>query len=109
MRLAASVGLSVLREGRTLVLDWTPGDNAGTWPWFTAAGKALVAGACPRIPLGPLPGSWRRKTETIRDRGAAFDREDVAAGICCVAVPVQGSHGAPSASLSVVTRQPVVQ
>lgn len=87
----------MLREGRTLVLDWTPGDNAGalgrtldagTWPWVTAAGKVLVAGAYPRIPLGPLPGSWRRETETIGDRGAAFDREDGAAGICCAAVPV---------------------
>ncbi|MFF4897851.1 IclR family transcriptional regulator [Streptomyces sp. NPDC001068] len=108
----ASVGLGVLREGQTLVLDWTPGPNAGAlgrtldggvWPWFTAAGKVLVAGAYPRLPLGPMPGSWHREAEAIRQRGAAFDREDVAAGICCVAVPVHGPHGAPAAALSVVT------
>ncbi|MFG3019826.1 IclR family transcriptional regulator [Streptomyces sp. NPDC048254] len=108
----ASVGLNVLREGQTLVLDWTPGEHAGAlgrtldsgaWPWFTAAGKVLVAGVYPRLPLGPLPGSWRREAEAIRDLGVAFDREDVAAGVCCVAVPVRGPHGAPPASLSVVT------
>ncbi|MEU9152862.1 helix-turn-helix domain-containing protein [Streptomyces sp. NPDC048417] len=108
----ASVGLNVLREGQTLVLDWTPGENAGAfgrtldggaWPWFTAAGKVVVAGAYPRLPLGPLPGSWHREAEAIRDLGVAFDREDVAAGVCCVAVPVHGPNGAPPASLSVVT------
>ncbi|MEU2619367.1 IclR family transcriptional regulator C-terminal domain-containing protein [Streptomyces sp. NPDC007157] len=50
-----------------------------------------------------MPRSWRREAEVIRDRGAAFDREDVAAGVCCVAVPVRGPNGAPAASLSVVT------
>ncbi|WP_308311050.1 helix-turn-helix domain-containing protein [Streptomyces sp. GbtcB6] len=108
----ATVGLNVLREGQTLVLDWTPGETSGTlgrsldsgvWPWFTAAGKVLVAGAYPRLPLGPLPGSWHRQAEAIRDRGVAFDREEVTAGVCCVAVPVHGPNGAPLASLSVVT------
>ncbi|WP_406444375.1 IclR family transcriptional regulator [Streptomyces sp. NBC_00631] len=108
----ATVGLNVLREGQTLVLDWTPGDSAGVlgrpldagiWPWSTAAGKALVAGGRPRLPLGPLPGSWHRQAEAIRARGAAFDREEVTAGVCCVAVPVPGPNGAPLASLSVVT------
>ncbi|MGW7425621.1 IclR family transcriptional regulator domain-containing protein [Streptomyces sp. NPDC054813] len=46
----------------------------------------------------------RREAEVIRGRGVASDREDVAAGVlCCVAVPVRGPHGAPTASLSVVT------
>ncbi|MET9089240.1 helix-turn-helix domain-containing protein [Streptomyces sp. NPDC004237] len=108
----ATVGLNVLREGQTLVLDWTPGDaagalgrslDAGVWPWFTAAGKVLVAGADPRLPLDPLTGSWHRQAGTIRDRGVAFDREEVAAGVCCVAVPVHGPNGAVLASLSAVT------
>lgn len=108
----AVVGVNVLREGRTLVLDWTAcktGDaldlvpNGVVWPWFTAAGKVLVAGAHPGIPLGPLPASWRRESEAIRDRGVAFDREEVAAGACCVAVPLYGSSGVSLASLSVVT------
>ncbi|MEU6534801.1 helix-turn-helix domain-containing protein [Streptomyces sp. NPDC047000] len=108
----AAVALNVLREGQTLVLDWTPGETTGAparpldgggWPWFTAAGKVLVAGAGPRLPLGPLPGSWQRQAEAIRERGVAFDREEVAAGVCCVAVPVPGPDGVPLASLSVVT------
>ncbi|MGW2826949.1 IclR family transcriptional regulator [Streptomyces sp. NPDC001443] len=108
----ATVGLNVLREGQTLVLDWTPGERAGAlgrtldgavWPWFTAAGKVLVAGAYPRLPLGPLPTSWHREAQEIRDRGVAFDREEVTAGVCCVAVPVHGPNGAQLASLSVVT------
>lgn len=74
----AVVGLSVLREGQTLVLDWTacetdevfgPLLNDMAWPWFTAAGKVLVAGASPQLPLGPLPASWHREAAAIRDRG----------------------------------------
>jgi len=108
----AVVGVNVLREGRTLVLDWTSREtdeapdllpDGVVWPWFTAAGKVLVAGAPPRLPLGPLPASWRRESEVIRDRGVAFDREEVAAGACCVAVPLYGPSGVPLASLSVVT------
>lgn len=108
----ATVGLNVLREGQTLVLDWTPGESAGAmgrladgaaFPWFTAAGKVLVAGAHPRTPKGPLPAAWRRESEAIRERGVAFDREGVAPGVCCVAVPVHGPNGTPLASLSVVT------
>ncbi|MEU9450360.1 helix-turn-helix domain-containing protein [Streptomyces sp. NPDC048277] len=108
----ATVGLNVLREGQTLILDQTSGDGSGTagrlpdgvsWPWFTAAGKVLVAGAHPRLPLGPLPVAWRREADVIRDRGVAFDREEVAAGVCCVAVPVRGPNGVPLASLSLVT------
>ncbi|WP_343243044.1 helix-turn-helix domain-containing protein [Streptomyces sp. SID12501] len=108
----ARVGVNVLREGRTLILDWTAGatDEAldplrdgVVWPWFTAAGKVLVAGAHPQLPLGPLPASWRRESAAIRDRGVAFDREELVAGACCVAVPLYGPGRVPLASLSVVT------
>ncbi|MGI5457073.1 IclR family transcriptional regulator [Streptomyces sp. CA-249302] len=117
-RLAAAtgmtVGLNVLWQGQTLVLDWTPGragfvgsqDGEGTWPWYTAAGKVLVAGAESGLPLGPLSSAWRREAEAIRETGAAFDREGVLAGVCCVAVPLYGAGGAsrtPVAALSVLT------
>ena len=36
-------------------------------------------------------------------RGVAFDREDVARGICCVAVPVRGADGEPVAALAAIT------
>ncbi|MDX3457911.1 helix-turn-helix domain-containing protein [Streptomyces sp. ME02-8801-2C] len=107
-----SVGVNVLREGRTLVLDWTacetddaldPQPDGTVWPWFTAAGKVLVAGAHPRLPLGELPSSWRRECAAIHDRGVAFDREEVVPGVCCVAVPLYGPGGVLIASLSVVT------
>ncbi|MGW2523227.1 IclR family transcriptional regulator [Streptomyces sp. NPDC001617] len=117
-RLAAAtgmaVGLNVLWQGHTLVLDWTPGsaasggppDGEATWPWYTAAGKVLVAGADSGLPLDPLPGPWQREAAAIRDLGAAFDREEVLAGVCCVAVPLYGAGGAshaPVAALSVLT------
>ncbi|MEU3465801.1 IclR family transcriptional regulator [Streptomyces sp. NPDC006733] len=114
-RLAAAtgttVGISVLCNGETLVVLWAPGgDRAlppprrGTpLPWFTAAGKVLVAGAHPALPLDPLPAAWRREAELIRDRGVAFDREQVTAGVCCVAVPLYSTGGVPVASLCVLT------
>ncbi|MDX2547445.1 IclR family transcriptional regulator [Streptomyces sp. WI04-05B] len=108
----AGVGVNVLSEGRTLVLDWTvcetdealdPLLDGAVWPWSTAAGKVLVAGARSRLPLGPMPASWRRESAAIRDRGVAFDREELVAGACCAAVPLYGPGGALLASLSVVT------
>lgn len=97
----ATVALGVLREGRTLVLNWTPGDPGAptplgdqiSWPWYTAAGKVLVAGMPPDFPLGSVPASWRREAADIRDRGAAFEREELIEGVSCVAVPVFGGQG----------------
>ncbi|MCM2423676.1 helix-turn-helix domain-containing protein [Streptomyces sp. RKAG293] len=107
----ATVGISALREGRTLVLDWTPGEDtalppprSGTvWPWFTAAGKVLVAGADRALPLDRLPASWPREAAAIRARGAAFDREEVVPGVCCVAVPLYAADDVPVAALCVLT------
>ncbi|MDJ0346184.1 IclR family transcriptional regulator [Streptomyces sp. H10-C2] len=106
-----TVGISVLWEGQTLVLNWAPGEandvlgslqNGVTWPWFTAAGKVLVAAAHPALPLGPMPGSWRQESAEIRERGVAFDREEVVEGVCCVAAPLYGASGTPVASLCVL-------
>ncbi|MGW1209342.1 IclR family transcriptional regulator [Streptomyces sp. NPDC002499] len=108
----ATVGINVLREGRTFVLDWTVGETPAAlgplldrvdWPWFTAAGKVLVAAAHPRITVGPVPASWRRECEEIRIRGVAFEREELTVGVCCLAVPLHGPSGVPVAALSVLT------
>ena len=103
----ATVGINVLRHGQTLVLDWLPGEadvpgplqNTVTWPWFTAAGKVMLAHADPRLPPDPLPASWRREAAAIRDRGAAYDREELVPGVCCVAVPLYGADRTPIAAL----------
>ncbi|WP_309234259.1 IclR family transcriptional regulator [Streptomyces lunaelactis] len=106
-----AVGIGVLSKGQTLIVEWTPGESAllaplqsgMTWPWSTAAGKVLVAAACPDPLLGPLPASWRQEAAAIRDRGVAFNREELVAGVCCAAVPLYGVGGAPVAALCVAT------
>lgn len=106
-----TVGIAVLWKGETLMVEWCP-DGAErpdplqtrmTWPWFTAAGKVLVTTAAPAPLLGPLPTSWAREAAGIRERGAAFDREEVVTGVCCAAVPLLGANGAPVAALCVLT------
>jgi IclR family acetate operon transcriptional repressor len=108
----AAVGIAVLWKGRILVLEWAPGkggepsgevQRGTTWPWRTAAGKVLVASAGPVSLPGPPPLSWRQEAIEIRDRGVAFDREELMAGVCCVAVPLYGAGEIPMASLCVVT------
>lgn len=112
--LAANMGLtasvSVLSEGRLLSVVGAPGEvepeavrPGATGPWSTAAGKVLVAGANPGVPLGPLPKGWRQTAAAIRDRGLAFDREEVSTGVCCVATPVYDSGGKTVAALCVLT------
>ncbi|WP_055524602.1 IclR family transcriptional regulator [Streptomyces graminilatus] len=106
-----TVGIAVLWRGETLMVEWSPGEaerpvlprTGTTWPWFTAAGKALVAGAGPNPLLGPFPASWPQEAAAIRDRGVAFDREEVVSGVCCAAVPLLGADGAPVAALCVLT------
>lgn len=120
-RLAAATGVTVtvnvLRNGDDMIVDWTAGRDGlpvplrsgGTWPWNTAAGKALAAGrhagttdSSPRIPC-PASASWRREVAAIRERGVAFDREEVVSGVCCAAVPLHGAPGTPIAALCVIT------
>lgn len=106
----ATVAVCVLREGRTMAVAGVPGEAAelaplrpgSTWHWGTAAGKVLVAAAPPEMPIGPLPPSWRWTAREIRERGAAFDREEVIPGVCCVAVPLNGPRGETIASLCAV-------
>ncbi|MGW1072083.1 helix-turn-helix domain-containing protein [Streptomyces sp. NPDC002537] len=97
----ASVGLCVLREGRTMaaagisgVVDELAPLRAGvTWPWGTAAGKVLVATAPPTAPVGPLPTSWKREAAAIQESGVALDHEELVPGVCCVAAPVTLPRG----------------
>jgi IclR family acetate operon transcriptional repressor len=104
----ASVGVCVLSQGRALVVDGVPGEPderasmrpGTTWPWATAAGKVLVAGAGPRVPLDPLPPGWPREAAAIRERGAALDHEELIEGVCCVAVPLHAPGGATVAVLA---------
>jgi DNA-binding IclR family transcriptional regulator len=114
-RLAAATGMSValavLHQGQTLALDWTTAADIPrslhadrpTWPWYTAAGKVLVAWAHPGLPLGPLPRAWPDEAGRIRECGTAYDREEVLEGVCCAAVPVYAADGVPVAALSVLT------
>jgi IclR family transcriptional regulator, acetate operon repressor len=106
-----TVGVCVLSEGRTLVVAAVPGEidelvpmrPGRTLPLSTAAGKVLVASANPQNPLGPFPATWRREAAEIRDRGAAFDNEELISGVCCTAVPLHGSTGRTVAALCVLT------
>lgn len=103
----ATVGIFVLREGRTLTAGTVPGEldavtpmRAGmTFPWTTAAGKILVAGAPDALPLDPPSRAWAREAARIRETGFALDRQEVMDGVCCVAVPLRGRGGAVVAAL----------
>ncbi|WP_055524881.1 helix-turn-helix domain-containing protein [Streptomyces graminilatus] len=125
----ATVGISVLSEGRTLILEWTAGQDAVlaplldvvSWPWFTAAGKAQAAAGRPGPPadpadvvsptsslrsLGPLPPSWPHEAAAIRAYGAALDRGEVVEGVCWAAVPLLGKGGGAVGALCALTRRP---
>ncbi|MFF7155038.1 helix-turn-helix domain-containing protein [Streptomyces sp. NPDC008139] len=106
----ATVGISVLREGQAMAVAGVPGELGDAvplrpglmWPWSTAAGKVLVATAPPGLPIGPMPASWRWAAAEIRERGAAFDHEELSPGVCCAAVPLYGPRGDVIASLCAV-------
>lgn len=106
----ATVAICVLREGRTMAVAGVPGEVSElvplrpgmTWPWTAAAGKVLVASSPPGLPIGPMPESWRWTAREIRERGAAFDREELVPGVSCVAVPLHGARGEVVASLCVM-------
>jgi DNA-binding IclR family transcriptional regulator len=81
----------------------------------TAIGKALLAFALPehvaRVLSGGLerrtphtvtaPGLLHRQLERARETGIAFEREESAVGIVCVAAPVLDPDDQPVAALSV--------
>ncbi|MEV0276076.1 IclR family transcriptional regulator C-terminal domain-containing protein [Streptomyces sp. NPDC050610] len=101
----------MLREGRTMVVagvggqadEVAPQRTGAMYPWATAAGKVLVAGARPDLPLGALPSSWARTAAAIRDKGIAFDHEEIMPGVFCTAVPLFGADETVVASVCAVT------
>ncbi|MGY0064644.1 IclR family transcriptional regulator domain-containing protein [Streptomyces sp. LZ34] len=103
----ATVGIFVLREGRALTAAAVPGEaeafapmRAGmAFPWMTAAGKVLVAGAPAGLPVDPPSRAWSQEAARIREAGFAVDREEVAEGVCCVAAPLRGHNGTAVAAL----------
>lgn len=81
----------------------------------TSLGKALLAFSPPellaRVVEGGLtrrtprtvtaPGLLRRQLERVVETGVAFEHEESAIGIACVAAPVLDAHDRPVAALSV--------
>lgn len=81
----------------------------------TAIGKALLAYGSPQLfaevveqglaRLTPrtitAPGLLRKQLVRVVETGAAFEYEESARGICCVAAPVFGSNEQPAAAISV--------
>lgn len=110
----ATVAICVLTEGRTMAVAGVQGEIAelapmrsgAIWPVSAAAGKVLMAFTPDMPPPDPVPdvsrGSWRRTMAQIRERGVAFDHEELITGVSCAAVPLFGPRGEAAASLAVV-------
>jgi len=67
--------------------------------------RRVEAGLEPRTPHTIVtPGRLARELAAVRRAGVAFDREESALGVVCVAAPVMGPDGAVEAALSVSGR-----
>ncbi|MFZ2173136.1 MAG: IclR family transcriptional regulator [Rhodococcus sp. (in: high G+C Gram-positive bacteria)] len=93
-----------------------PSRTGGRIPLYCSAiGKALLAHADPEVRRDVLaapmvrrtphtivaPGMLRRQLARIVETGVAFEREESALGITCVAAPVFAHDGEPVAAISV--------
>ncbi|MCP2338678.1 IclR family transcriptional regulator [Actinomadura rupiterrae] len=93
-----------------------PSRVGGRMPLYcTAIGRVLLAHCAPatveRILSGPLPrrtprtivapGLLRAQLDRVLRDGIAFEFEESAAGIACVAAPILGADGLPVAGISV--------
>lgn len=93
-----------------------PARTGGRLPLHCAAiGKALLAHADPEVQREVLaapmarrtphtvvaPGILRRQLSTVVKNGVAFEHEESALGIACVAAPVFGETAEPLAAISV--------
>jgi DNA-binding IclR family transcriptional regulator len=97
----------LLPRGNRLVTPSVIGDRMPAT--CTGVGKALLAFSSDDIAetalTAPLPrrtarsaaslGQIRRELDTVRGQGYAFDREEAADGLACVAVPVLAATGIP--------------
>ncbi len=94
----------------------TPSRVGGRMPLYcTAIGKALLAASPPeltaRVLAGGLarrtprtitaPGLLRRQLERVAEKGVAFELEESAVGLACVASPILDPDGRPVAAVSV--------
>lgn len=103
----------LLPRGRALTMPSVIGDRMPAT--CTGVGKVLLAFSPEAVRetalAGPLPrrtarslGSLddvRRELTAIAGRGYAFDQEEAAPGVSCVAVPVLGADGCAVAAISV--------
>jgi len=94
----------------------SPSRTGGRNPWYcTAIGKALIAHSDPDVVRDALsapmvrrtphtlvaPGLLRTQLERVLETGVAFEREESALGITCVAAPVFGVDDTVVAAVSV--------
>ncbi|MFC7446600.1 IclR family transcriptional regulator [Rhodococcus daqingensis] len=94
----------------------SPSRAGGRIPLYcTAIGKVLLAHAAPEVQREVLstpmarrtahtvvaPGLLRRQLTRVLETGVAFEHEESALGITCVAVPVLGQGDEPLAAISV--------
>ncbi len=107
-RTRSAITLVVLRE-RTLVVAASGAVERGldlsdaqtSRRLDTAVGQVLLAAAPESEPPSSMsPREWQRACTVIRRENAAFDRQDLVDGICCVAVPVRNRDGAVVAALA---------
>ncbi|MCK9896608.1 IclR family transcriptional regulator C-terminal domain-containing protein [Frankia sp. AgB32] len=106
----SAITLVVLRE-RTLMMAAVAAPERGidlresrtSFRLDTAVGQVLLAAAPESEPPPSMsPRQWQRARAAIRREGAALDRQDLADGVCCAAVPVRNQDGAVVAALASV-------
>ncbi|MGY0500360.1 IclR family transcriptional regulator [Nocardia sp. FBN12] len=93
-----------------------PSRTGGRLPLYcTAIGKALLADADPALRRAVLsepltrrtphtvvaPGILRRQLQQVSKTGYAFEHEESAIGLVCVAAPIFGSDNTPVAAISI--------
>ena len=67
-----------------------------------ASERALAEDLVPWTPNTLVePDALRTELERVRRTGVAYDREEIIAGLTCIAAPILGADGAPVAALSV--------
>ncbi|MDC2948954.1 IclR family transcriptional regulator [Streptomyces heilongjiangensis] len=118
-----TVHLAVLRDTDIVYVNKIHGHRATRCPsrigarlpaYCTAVGKALLAfdhdaaeaavlAGLPRLTEYTItdPATFRAELGHIRRTGIAYDRQEAAHGLTCVAVPIMGPAGRPVAAFSV--------
>lgn len=117
-----TVHLAVLEGTDVVYLNKLHGHLGGRMPsriggrvpaYCTAVGKMLLSHepelmektlAGELVPWTPRtitdPDAFRAEMRTVRERGLAFDREEITRGLNCIAAPIVSRRGEPVAALS---------